>query len=149
MMPKKPKSFLQLIAWLLSFPETFKVRSHIVKHNMKDLKEPFIMLCNHNSFMDFIVPTRAVFPKHSTCIVAVDRFINRESLMRDVGCFPKKKFISYSIIIKQIKESVLKNNVICQIYPEAKYLLVGTTSELPDSLGKLIKLTKIPVVKLI
>jgi hypothetical protein len=51
--------------------------------------------------------------------------------------------------LKQIKESVLKHKVICQIYPEAKYSLVGTTSELPDSLGKLIKLTKIPVVTLI
>jgi 1-acyl-sn-glycerol-3-phosphate acyltransferase len=149
MMPKKPKRILQVVAWLLSFPETFKVRSHIVKHNMKNLKEPFIMLCNHNSFLDFKVATRAVFPKRSTYIVAVDGFINRESLMRNVGCFPKRKFISDSVIIKQIKESVLKHKVICQIYPEAKYSLVGTTSELPDSLGKLIKLTKIPVVTLI
>lgn len=149
MMPKKPKPILQVVAWLLSFPETFKVRSSIVKHNMKGIKEPFIMLCNHNSFIDFKVATRAVFPKHSTYIVAIDGFINRESLMRHVGCFPKRKFISDSIIIKQIKESVLKHKVICQIYPEAKYSLVGTTSELPDSLGKLIKLTKIPVVTLI
>jgi len=148
-MPIKPRWYLQVLAWILSFPETFKTHAKIYKHNMKDLKEPYILLCNHNSFLDFKVATRAVFPKRSTYIVAVDGFINREHLMRAVGCFPKRKFVSDAVIIKQIKESVQKNNVICQIYPEARYSLVGTTSLLPDSLGKLIKLTKIPVATLI
>lgn len=148
-MPKKAKWYLQLLAWALSFPETFAVKSNIIKHNMKNLKEPYMMLCNHNSFLDFKVATRAVFPRRSTYVVAVDGFINREQLMREVGCFPKRKFVSDSVIIRQIRESVLTHKVVCQIYPEARYSLVGTTSPLPDSLGKLIKLTKIPVATLI
>ena len=38
---------------------------------------------------------------------------------------------------------------ICQIYPEARYSLTGTTAILPDSLGKLVKLFGHPVATLI
>lgn len=147
--PKKAKWYLQVLAWLLAFPETFKVQSNIRKHNMDKVKGPFIMLCNHNSFVDFKVATRSIFPKRSTYIVAVDGFIGRESIMKNVGCFAKRKFVSDSVIVRQIKHSIENNKVICQIYPEARYSLVGTNSMLPDALGKLIKLTGFPVVTLI
>ena len=148
-MPKKPKWYLQLLAWTLALPDTLSVKPTIRKHNMEDVKGPFIMLCNHNSFLDFKIATRAVFPKRSTYIVAVDGFIGREGIMRNVGCFAKRKFASDSVIVRQIKHSIEKSKVICQIYPEARYSLVGTNSMLPDSLSKLIKLTGYPVVTLI
>ncbi|MBI9009424.1 MAG: 1-acyl-sn-glycerol-3-phosphate acyltransferase [Tenericutes bacterium] len=148
-MPKRAKWYLQLLAWFLAIPETFQVHSKIRKHNVKGLKGPFILLCNHNSFLDFKVATRAVFPKKSTYIVAVDGFINREDLMRNVGCFMKRKFVSDIVLVRQIKHSLEENQTVCQIYPEARYSLVGTNSMLPDSLGKLVKLMKYPVVTLI
>ncbi|XMB72906.1 1-acyl-sn-glycerol-3-phosphate acyltransferase [Mycoplasmatota bacterium WC30] len=148
-LPVKPKWYLQLLAWALAFPETFKVHPKIRKHNMKDLKGPYIMLCNHNSFLDFQIATRAVFPRRSSYIVAIDGFINREGLMRNVGCFMKRKFVSEIALVKQIKHSLVNNKNICQIYPEARYSLVGTTSMLPESLGKLVKLMKHPVTTLI
>lgn len=148
-MPKKAKWYLQVLAWILAFPETFAVHSKITKHNMKGCKGPYIMLCNHNSFLDFKVATRAVFPKSSSYIVAIDGFIGRESLMRNVGCIMKRKFVSDAQIVRQIKYSLIDNHTTCQIYPEARYSLVGTTSVLPDSLGKLVKLLKHPVVTLI
>ena len=148
-LPIKPKWYLQLLAWVLAFPETFKVHPKIIKHNMKGLKGPYIMLCNHNSFLDFKIATRAVFPRRSSYIVAIDGYINREGLMRNVGCFMKRKFVSEIALVKQIKHSLVKNKNICQIYPEARYSLVGTTSMLPESLGKLVKLMKHPVTTLI
>lgn len=148
-MPKKPKWYLQLLAWLLAFPETFKVKPKISKNNMEGLNEPYIMLCNHNSFLDFKIATRAIFPKRSTYIVAVDGFIGRESIMRNVGCYMKRKFVSDINLVKQVKHTLEEHKVIAQIYPEARYSLVGTNSPLPDSLGKLVKLLKHPVVTLI
>jgi hypothetical protein len=148
-MPRKAKWYLRILSWILSFPETFFVKSSVNKVNMDGLKGGYIMLCNHNSFVDFKVATRAIFPRSSSYIVAIDGFIGREKLMRDVGCFPTRKFISDSGIVRQIKHSVEVNKQICQIYPEARYSLVGTTSILPDSLGKLCKLIGHPVVTLI
>ncbi|MBN2299719.1 MAG: hypothetical protein JXC31_00860 [Acholeplasmataceae bacterium] len=148
-MPIRPKWYLQVLAWVLAFPETFAVHSKIRKHNMSNLKGPYILLCNHNSFLDFKVATRAVFPRRSSYIVAIDGYIGREQIMRNVGCFLKRKFVSDSALIRQIEYSLVVNKTICQIYPEARYSLVGTTSMLPDSLGKLIKRMKHPVATII
>ncbi len=147
--PKKAKYYLQMLAWILSFPETFQVRSKIKKIRMKGLKGPYILLCNHNSFVDFKVATRAVFPRRATYIVAIDGYINREWLLRNVGGIGKRKFISDPYTFRQIKHTLEKDKIICEIYPEARYSLVGTNSILPDSLGKLVKVLKYPVVSLI
>lgn len=148
-MPKKPRWYLQILIWILSFPETFIVRSKIRRYNMEGIKGPYLMLCNHNSFIDFKVATRAIFPQKSSYIVAVDGFIGRESLMLKAGCFMKRKFVSDLMIVRQIKHCLEKNKAICQIYPEARYSLVGTNSVLPDSLGKLVKMMNVPVITLI
>lgn len=147
--PKIGKWYLQPVAWLLSFPEVWKRHAVIRKHNMKGLKGGYLMLCNHNSFFDFKVATAAFFPRRANYIVAVDGFINREAIMRDVGCIAKRKFIRDVSIVRQIKSSVVDHQQICALYPEARYSLVGTTSGMPASLGKLIKLLNSPVVTFI
>jgi len=116
---------------------------------MEGLKGPYLMLCNHNSFFDFKVATMSVFPRRSTYIIAVDGFINREWLVRTVGGIPTKKFVNDIALVRHIKTSLETHKVICQLYPEARYSLTGTNAILPDSLGKLIKLLKHPVVTLI
>lgn len=148
-MPKKTKWYLQVLAWILSFPETMIKRVKIEKHNMKGLKEPYILLCNHNSFFDFKVATRAFFPRRANYVVAIDGFINRESLLRNVGCIGKRKFVSDPALVRQLKHTLEVNKSIAVIYPEARYSLIGTTSMLPESLSKLIKRFKYPVVTLI
>lgn len=147
--PVKAKWYLQVLAWILSFPETFKVRSKIKKIRMKGLKGPYILLCNHNSFLDFKVATRAIFPRKSTYIVAIDGFVNREWLLRNVGGIGKRKFVSDPYTFRQVRHTLKDLRQICQIYPEARYSLVGTSSVIPDSLGKLVKVLKYPVVSLI
>jgi hypothetical protein len=95
------------------------------------------------------VATRAIFPRRATYVVAIDGFINREKIMREVGCFGKRKFINDIKTVKQVKRSVEDLKHICMIYPEARYSHVGTTAILPASLGKLIKYLKVPVATLI
>ncbi|MDT8337508.1 MAG: hypothetical protein RQ856_06780, partial [Candidatus Izemoplasmatales bacterium] len=148
-MPKRAKWYLQVLAWLLSIPETFFRKVKIIKVNMDKVKSPYVLLCNHNSFFDFKVATRALFPRRANYVVAVDGFINRESLMRNVGCLGKRKFVSDPAIVKQLKHTLEVNKSIAVIYPEARYSLIGTTAILPESLGKLIKMFKYPVVTLI
>ncbi len=148
-LPRKAKWYLQPLAWLLSFPETIACKAKVIKNRMKGLKGGYILLCNHNSFLDFKVTTKAIFPRSANYIVAIDGFINRENLLRNVGCIGKRKFVSDPSLIRQIKHSLEVNKAICAIYPEARYSLVGTTAILPDSLGKLVKRFNFPVVTLI
>ncbi len=147
---KRQSRFLTPVAWLLALPETFKRKVKIRKTKMEELKKKaYILLANHNSFYDFKVATRAYFPRRATYIVAIDGFINREGIMRQVGCFGKRKFINDIGLVKQIKYSLETLKHITVIYPEARYSLVGTPTFFPESLGKLVKLTKAPVVTLI
>ena len=147
--PKKAKWYLQLLAWTLSFAEPIICKNKVTKTNMKDLKGGYILLCNHNSFVDFKVATKAIFPKRANYIVAIDGFIGRENIMRNVGCIGTRKFVSDSSIYRQIKYSLETLGIVCEIYPEARYSLTGTSAILPDSLGKMVKKLGYPVVSLI
>lgn len=150
-MIKKPfpqRWFLRPLTWILSYPEIKKHHLKVNKINMEGLKPPYILLCTHHSFIDFKVTTAALFPHPANYVVAIDGFIKREWLLRQVGCICKRKFTNDITLVKQIQYSLEKNKTVCAIYPEARYSLIGTNSILPESLGKLVKLFKYPVVML-
>ncbi len=146
--PVKERIYLTPLAWLLSFPSVFYRRLKVNKVNMKSLKPPYILLCTHHAFIDFKVTTKAIFPRRANYIVAIDGFIKREWLLRNVGAIVKRKFTTDAVLFRQIKYALDKLNNIVAIYPEARYSLIGTDAILPDSLGKMIKVLKKPVVVL-
>jgi hypothetical protein len=146
--PIPAKWYLMPLEWLLSIPATIRHRTVITKVGTEGLKPPYLLLCNHNAFMDFKVATRAIFPHRANYVVAIDGFIGREGLLRSIGCICKRKFTSDVTLIRQLKQ-VIANGNIAVIYPEARYSLCGTTAVLPASLGKLCKLLGVPVVTLI
>ncbi len=146
--PIPTRWYLKPLTKLLSFPAVFTHKTRIFRHGTEGLKPPYIMLCNHNAFMDFKVATQVIFPNRANYIVAIDGFIGREWLLRNVGCICKRKFTNDTILVRQLRK-VLDNKDIAVIYPEARYSLCGTTAVLPDSLGKLCKLMKVPVVTLV
>ena len=99
--------------------------------------------------MDFKVQTRAIFPHAATYVIAVDGFIGKEGLLRNVGGIGKRKFTPQDkILYKHIKYSLETLKVITTLYAESAYSVIGTTAILPDSLAKIIKLLNHPVVVL-
>ena len=146
--PVRTKWYLRPLTWILSAPAVLRHRTKITKTGMKQIKPPYVLLCNHNAFMDFKVATIAMFPHRANYIVAIDGFIGREQLLRDVGCICKRKFTSDVTMVRHLMQ-VIKNGDVAVIYPEARYSLCGTTAVLPASLGKLCKLLNVPVVTLI
>ena len=146
--PVPTRWYLQPLEWVLSMPATIRHRTIIRKFRTEDLKPPYLLLCNHNAFMDFKVATRAIFPHRANYVVAIDGFIGREQLLRDIGCICKRKFTNDITLIRQLRQ-VVKNGNIPVLYPEARYSLCGTTAVLPASLGKLCKLLDVPVAVLI
>ncbi len=146
--PERTKWYLQPLEWILSLPATYRHRTVIRRIGTEGLKPPYLLLCNHNAFLDFKVATRAIFPYRANYVVAIDGFIGRERLLRSIGCICKRKFTSDVTLVRQLKR-VIDNGNIAVIYPEARYSLCGTTAVLPASLGKLCKLLGVPVVTLI
>ena len=146
--PIRTRWFLKPITKLLSLPAVILHKTIIHRNGTEGLKPPYILLCNHNAFMDFKVATQVIYPDRANYVVAIDGFIGREWLLRNVGCICKRKFTSDTVLVRQIKK-VIDNGDIAVIYPEARYSLCGTTAVLPASLGKLCKMMNVPVASLI
>ncbi|MBQ9511339.1 MAG: hypothetical protein IJR55_06585 [Clostridia bacterium] len=144
--PRRQK--LRPLIWALCFPDVWAHKNKLTKINMEGVKPPYLLLCNHNAFMDFKVAVKACFPNRANYVVAIDGFIGREGLLRTVGGICKRKFTNDITLIRQLKK-VIDNGDIATVYPEARYSLCGTTAVLPESLEKLAKLLKVPVVTLI
>ena len=146
--PVPTKWYLRPLTLALSLPDVWKHQAKIKRVGTEGLKPPYVMLCNHNAFLDFKVATRTIWPQRANYVVAIDGFIGREWLLRQVGCICKRKFTNDLSLIRQLKQ-VIRNGDVAMIYPEARYSLCGTTAVLPASLGKLCKLLGVPVVTLI
>jgi len=145
---ERQRNYLRPLTWAISFPAVWSHKTKITRINTEGLKPPYILLCNHNAFLDFKVATATIFPARANYVVAIDGFIGREWLMRKVGCICKRKFTNDVSLVRQLKR-VVDNGDVAVIYPEARYSLCGTNAVLPESLGKLAKLLKVPVVTLI
>ena len=148
MPPKNIKWYLKPITKLLYMPAIKKYKPIITKIGTEDIKGPFLLLCNHNAFLDFKIASYLLGKNRANYVVAIDGFIGREWLLRNVGCICKRKFTNDMILVKQLKRVINMGNV-AVLYPEARYSLCGTSAVLPSSLGKLVKFFGVPVVTLI
>ena len=146
--PERTRWYLRPLTYLLSAPDVWKHGAKIRRIGTEGLKPPYVMLCNHNAFLDFKVATMTIWPHRANYVVAIDGFIGREELLRQVGCICKRKFTSDIQLVRQLK-AVIDHGDVAMIYPEARYSLCGTTAVLPASLGKLCRLLKVPVVTMI
>lgn len=148
-MKKAPQRMhLRGLIWALCMPALLTHKNKLTKVNMDGVKPPYLLLCNHNAFMDFKVAAKATAPHKVNYVVAIDGYLGREWLLRHIGCICKRKFTNGITLVRQLK-TVVDRGDIAAIYPEARYSLCGTTAVLPPSVGKLAKLLKVPVVTLV
>ena len=147
--PNRQLRILSPVTWILSFPKAIIHRAAIDKTDMpKDIKPPYFLLCNHNSFMDFMIMTTAIFPKRANYVVAIDGFIGIEWLLRAVGGICNRKFVKSITLVKNMLYARDNGDVVV-LFPEARYSLCGTSAVLPASLGKMVRKMNVPVVTLI
>jgi len=146
--PNPQYRILTPVTWALSYPSKWLRRSKITKTGLDGVKPPYLLLCNHNSFLDFKVMTAAIFPRRANYVVAIDGFIGREWLLRAVGCIGNRKFANSALLVHNMIHAKDQGKIVA-LFPEARYSLCGTTAVLPDSVGKFIRLLDVPVVSLI
>lgn len=146
--PPKQSLIAMLFLWPYCFIEGKKAKLKIKKVRMKGLKPPYLVLCTHHSFTDFLVTPLTIFPYTANYISELEGFeAYGEWRYRHIGCLGTRKFVNDISLIKNIKR-VIDRKGIMVYYPEARYANVGTSSELPESVGKLAKMLKVPVVAL-
>lgn len=108
--------------------------------------EPCLILMNHSSFIDLKVAARLLCTRPFHIICTLDGFVGKPRLMRLIGCIPTRKFMSDVTLVRDMvyATKTLKSSIL--MFPEASYSFDGTQTPLPDSLGKCLKILKVPVV---
>ncbi len=146
--PKKPNIFFRTLVNLLSRIDLIKVHFKYKKISMERLgkKEPCLYLMNHSSFIDLKIASRLLYPKPYNIICTSDGFVGQEWLMRNIGCIPTKKFVTDLVLVRDMMYTLTKLQSSILMYPEASYTFDGTATTLPDTLGRLLKMLKVPVV---
>ena len=144
---RQPLIIVWLI-WLLSKIVLINKKYKVEKINMEGLKPPYILLSNHMYFIDFELAAMGTFPHRVNNVVSVDGYYRRPWLMELIGAICTRKFTKDLHLVKSIRH-VLKKGDILSMYPEARYSPCGTTSYMPESLGKLIRMNKVPVVAVV
>ena len=148
-MPKRQDNFYTGVIYNISrFILKFIVRggSKLEKINVDGLKPPFIVLCNHNQFVDFFVSFKALHPYKFNNIATLDGFVGFEKIMTEIGCACHRKFTTDISLIRACHKILHEYGDVLCMYPEARYSNVGTTGIIPDVVGKLVKKNKVPVV---
>lgn len=146
--PIRQPLFITWLIWMLSKFAFIGKKYKIEKINMEGLKGPYLMLSNHMYFVDFELAALGLYPQRVNNVINIDGYINRAWLMKLIGGICTRKFTNDLHLIKSIKK-VLKRGDVVGMYPEARYSACGITSYIPESLGKLVKSCKVPVVVII
>ena len=144
---RQPIFFVWLI-WILSKIMLTGKKYKVEKVNMEGLKPPYMVLSNHMAFIDFELTAMVTHPHRVNNVVALDGFHQRPWLMELIGAIGTRKFTNDIHLVKSIYKVLRRGDVLC-MYPEARYSPAGFTSYIPDSVGMLVKRSKVPVVTVI
>ncbi len=148
--PHKPGILFTAAKWIISKPDLKKRGFQLKKINMEEIEgSPYLLLVTHSSMVDFNAMIVATEPYPVNNVMTLEGFRDyTEPLMRHLGVLGTRKFITDVNLVKNMKYCIDKLQSIFCLFPEARYSLDGCTSYLPDSLGKTVRLLRVPVVVL-
>ena len=146
--PLHQGKFWTWLIWVLSKCALLGKKYKVEKINMEELKPPYMMLSNHMHFIDFELAAMGTWPHPVSNVVNIDGYVIKGFLLEWIGAICTRKFTNDLPLIKSIHQ-VLQRGDVLGMYPEARYSPCGTLAFLPDSLGKLVKLNKVPVVAVV
>ena len=148
--PKKPNIFWQTLTKVISQPALWQTHFTHREVGMEKLAldEPALILMNHSSFLDFEIAFSMLYPRKFNTVATLDSFVGLDWVMRQIGCFPTRKFIADLHLIRDIKHCLTVNKASVLMFPEAAYSFDGTKTTLPSTVAKLIKMLGVPFVML-
>ena len=146
--PLHQTKFWTGLIWILSkmmlTGKTYKVE----KIDMEELKPPYIMLSNHMHFIDFELAAMGTWPYPVSNVVSIDGYVIKGFLLEWIGAIATRKFTTDVHLVKSIRHVTQRGDIL-GLYPEARYTPCGTLAFLPDSIGKMVKMNKVPVVAVV
>ncbi len=102
--PVRQPLIIMLLIWVLSKVSLMFKKHKIEKINMKGLKPPYLVLSNHQYFIDFELAALVTFPHRVNNVINIDGYIKRAWLMKLIGGICTRKFSNDLHLIKSIKK---------------------------------------------
>ena len=146
--PVKPNIFFRTLLKVVSIPGLVSADFECKRIGMERLskKEPCLYLMNHSSFIDLEIAAGILYPRPFNIVATTDGFVGKNWLMRQIGCIPTKKFVLDLTLIRDIRRALKTNKSSVLMFPEAGYSFDGTSTVLPEALGKFVKMIGVPVI---
>ena len=146
--PARPGWFFRTLLKTLSAGELKDVDFQLTREDMDKLgpAEPALFLMNHSCFLDLKIASTILYPRPFNIVCTSDGFVGKRWLMERLGCIPTQKFVSDPALVRDMVYALKQLHSSVLLYPEASYTFDGTATPLPDTLGKCLKLLKVPVV---
>lgn len=144
-LPKKQNPLLLPLVW--GACKALTAGAEVDRSGIKGLKPPFLVFSAHQGSSDYYLLPRALFPRRATYVSDMEGFANYgKRLYSAIGCIGCRRFVSDTRLIRSIKRAAFVNKNVVVIFPEARHSDDGRSSPLPDSVGRLAALLKLPVV---
>ena len=143
--PLHQTKFWTGLIWVLSKMMLIGKEYKVEKINMEGLQAPYLMLSNHMHFIDFELAAMGTWPNPVSNVVNIDGYYHMPFLLEWIGSVCTRKFTMDLGLVRSIRKVLARGDVL-GLYPEARYTPCGTTSYLPESLGKMVKMNGVPVV---
>lgn len=145
--PPKPWFLLRTLVRVLSQFDMWRTGFRYTwEDREKCPKGPYLILMNHSSFLDLKIASRILYPMPYHIVSTSDTLIGKAWLMRHIGCIPTEKYVSDLMLLRDMKHALEKNRTSVLMYPEAGYTFDGCAVKLPDKMGSLFKMLKVPVL---
>lgn len=143
--PTHASVLFKTLVRLISVFDLWKVRFKFTGALPKKQDSPCLILMNHSSFIDLKIAFKILYGRKFSVVCTHDALVGKKWLMRRLGCFPTRKFVTDLTLLHDIKHQ-LDRGINVLMYPEAGYSFDGKATVLPDNLGGILKLLKVPVV---
>ncbi|MCL2865347.1 MAG: 1-acyl-sn-glycerol-3-phosphate acyltransferase [Lachnospiraceae bacterium] len=145
---KSPNPMIYGMAYILLYPFIklfFNLK--VDRRDYKPMDGSYIILCNHTSYMDFLLIMLAMYPQRLNAVAAQMFFFYKplHKLLAMMGCIPKNLFDPDPRTIKSI-QYVLNRGGKILIFPEGRCSVDGKYMGMHEATGKLIKMFRVPVV---
>ena len=137
---KKANPFVyELYYWICRFVSKFIFNLKIQRNEIKGVKAPYLVLANHESFIDFINMTAACKTKHHFLVSnSFFHSMKISPLIKAAGAIPKQQFQFSLHSLRDMKE-VIKANRSLVIYPAGMMSEYGLTTPIPKGTGRIFK----------
>jgi 1-acyl-sn-glycerol-3-phosphate acyltransferase len=148
--PQKPNGFLYHFVYGIAFL-FFKLvyRFKIDQTDAPEIKTPFVLLVNHISNLDFLLPMLALYP-HKLNLVATMQMFRMKPLrpfLWWLGFIPKEQFVSDPKSIRHIFYMARQGGNV-EIFPSGQSSYTGESTQIDSNIIKLLQKIKLPVYSL-